>query len=307
LKAKSANDLEVFEYLWLNVFLSKEMLELMIYEKKKVSSGRFLYLVVLPVCFLVGELIYLYANFSSDFWNVKFVDVANIIAQFATAGAFYLGFHQYHRTKKVERQAAIISECNSLIMKMAAVSKEFDVGEKTNFPNVKRSCIKLGNLASDFDVLFTALNEGVQKAIVRMHWQEMYFNELQHVMQSLELSAALSISGENRPRYHVALAYANEKAKDGGVSDELKRYFIFREVLSSYIKAEIVDFKFEFSDLYMFFLFFFESDFTNEYMYGSLSRLDARVKSPLIAAIKDSFGVDMEAPSKEVGGRVRYN
>lgn len=266
----------------------------MIYEKKKKTSRKFLLGGVGLVCTLIFELFYLYADFSSEFWGIKFVDVANILAQFATAGAFYLGFHQYHRNKKVERQSVIILECNNLIIKMKAISKEFETEAETSFENIQRCCIKLGNLGSDFNVLFVALEEGIQKAIVRMHWQEMYFNELQHAMQSLELGGALCISGDNRPYYLLALGYATQKAKDDNVQDVFRKYFIFYEILRNYLEAEVVVFKFEFSDLYMFFIFFFESKYTNDYMYGSMSRLDARAKAPLIAAIKDAYKIDVE-------------
>lgn len=266
----------------------------MIYEKKEETNSKYIFGAALLACVLIVELFYLYADFSKEFWGIKFVDVANIIAQFATAGAFYLGFHQYHRNKKVERQAVIVSECKNLILKMVAVSKEFNVGQETSFSNIKYCCTKLGNLGSDFDVLFTAVDEGIQKAIVRMHWQEMYFNELLHVMQGLELGPALSATGDNRSYYLLALEAARKKAKDEHVWEAFRKYHTSKTILTDYISAGLLAFKFDFVDVYMFFLFFFESKHTNDYMYGSMSRLDARARAPMIAAIKDAYNIDIE-------------
>lgn len=271
----------------------------MIYEKKEETSIKHILGVVLLACVLIVELFYLYVDFSKEFWGVKFVDVVNIIAQFATAGAFYLGFHQYHRNKKVERQAVIVSECKNLILKMVAVSKEFRVGEETSFSNIKYCCEKLGSLGADFDILFTAVDEGIQKAIVRMHWQEMYFNELQHVMQNLELGPALNVFGDARSYYLIVLHEAHKKADDEKVLDMFRKYFISKEILSNYVESGLVRFKFEFPDLYMFFLFYFESENTDDYMYGSISRLDARARAPVIAAIKDAYKIDIEDFSTE--------
>ncbi|QXI21106.1 hypothetical protein HU724_019015 [Pseudomonas iranensis] len=272
----------------------------MIYEKKEESSTKYVLGVALLACFLVAEYFYLYVDFSKEFWVVKFVDVANVIAQFATAGAFYLGFHQYHRNKRVERQAVIVLECKNLILKMVAASKEFDVGENTSFSNIKYCCTKLGNLGSDFDVLFAALDEGIQKAIVRMHWQEMYFNELQHVMQGLELRPALSATAGEKLYYLLIRDDARKKAEAENILEGFFNYFVLKEVLAHYLESELLDFTFEFSDLYFFFLFFFESKHTNDYMYGSMSRLDIRARAPMIAAIKDAYKIDIErfAPKK---------
>lgn len=268
----------------------------MIYEKKKPVNNKYVLGFVLLICILCFELFYLYADFSKEFWGLKFVDVANIVAQFATAGAFYLGFHQYHRNKRVERQTVIVSECKNLVMKMSAASKEFNVRDGTNFSNIKRCCIKLGNLGSDFNVLFSALEEGIHKAIVRMHWQEMYFNELQHSMKDLILSPAVRVSSSAENYYLVALNNARQKAADENILEVFKEYFIYKEILNdSRIQSQVERFKFEFSDLYLFLVFFFESKYTNDYMYGNMARLDVRARAPLIAAIKDCYKIDVDA------------
>jgi len=301
LKKPGFNALEVAEGLWLNRFSQPRTVGVtVIYEKKEETNGKYILGVALLACVLIIELFYLYADFSKEFWGIKFVDVANIIAQFATAAAFYLGFHQYHRNKKVERQAVIVLECKNLILKMVAVSKEFDVGEGTSFSNIKYCCTKLGNLGSDFNVLFTALDEGIQKAIVRMHWQEMYFNELLHVMQGLELRSAVSSTDGEKLYYFVVRDDARRKAKAENVLEVFLNYFILKEVLTHYAESELLGFTFEFSDLYFFFLFFFESKYTNDYMYGNMARLDVRARAPMIAAIKDVYKIDIEmfAPKK---------
>lgn len=266
----------------------------MIYEKKKQVNGKYMPAIVLLVCIFVFELLYIYADFSKEFWGLKFVDLANIVAQFATAGAFYLGFHQYHRNKKVERQSVIVSECKSLIVKMVAAGKEFSVGENTEFSNIKKCCIKLGNLGSDFNVLFSALDEGIHKAIVRMHWQEMYFNELQPAMTALQLGPAVRACKSAENYYLVALNNAREKLSRESILEVFEDYFIYNEILSdTRIQSQIERFKFGFADMFLFLIFFFESKYTDDYMHGNMAQLDIRARSPLIAALKACYKIDV--------------
>lgn len=277
--------------MWPNAFSGVHVVGgvVMLYEKKKNRPKEFVPLVCLEVVllvFIVWELIYYYTDTSSAFWDMKFVDVANIVAQIATAGAFALGFYQYQRGKKIERQNVLVVECKSVILKMIEVIKKFDVGADTNIKNIKSCCVALGGLGTDFNEFFVELDETVNKGIVRMHWQNMFFNELLSVMAQLELSEAVGKTNIPRENYLYALTMAKEKVKEELVVESLKRYTTFLYVLQAdmmkSVKAE-----FSFSDVYLFVLYFFEGEFTEEYMYGALSKLDVRTRAPLIAAIKE--------------------
>lgn len=270
----------------------------MIYEKKDGKAGdkrMDTCLMMLLGGILVLELIYVCIDFSSGFWSMKFVDVANVIAQLATAGAFYLGFHQYHRNKKVERQTVLVAECKAVIVKMVLAVRDFKVEDKTNFENIKACCIRLGNLASDFNILFESVDEGVHKAVVRMHWQDMYFNDFILVMSKLELGAAFEGTSYPGSYYLSSLNKARQKAKQDNVMEVFIKYFVFKEILSD-DRFEGIRAKFDFSDLFQFVDFFFESEYTNDYMYGSLSRLDMRTRAPLIAAIQHACKLDVGVP-----------
>lgn len=265
----------------------------MIYEKKKTNAGKnrmFFWLVLLLFVVLCFELLYLWVEFSDKFWEMKFVDVANVIAQFATAGAFYLGFHQYQRSKRNERQAVLVSGCLDVIANIISVTKEVKVGGDTDFENIKYCIIKLGNLGSDFNVLFGSVDEGVHKALLRIRWQAMHFNDLQYVMQRLSLESAAEKCSILPSKYETALYSATKRAAEENVLEAFREYFVVKEILSGDL-FQAVRRKFEFQDVYFFLIFYFDSVHTNDYMYGSLSRLDIRVKAPLVAALKDACGI----------------
>lgn len=267
----------------------------MLYEKKKDKSTKYMVIVfveVLLLFILISELLYLYVEFPVGFWSMKAVDIANVIAQIATAGAFYLGFHQYHRNKKVERQAVLVAECKALIVKMVGVIKELKGGLDTDFENIKYCSIKLGSLGSDFQEFFVELDENVNKGVVRMHWQNMYFSEFVYAMQKLELGPAIDRCGIRSESYLSALSGAYAKVRHEGVMDIFESYSISLAVLGDNRMVGVRE-NFGFSDIYLLVTFFFEGKYVNDYMYGSMSRLDIRTRAPLIAAIKDACKFDM--------------
>lgn len=126
----------------------------------------------------------------------------------------------------------------------------------------------------------------VHKAIVRMHWQDMYYNHLLHAAQALELGAAITKSPASELMYLTALSEAKNKAAQQHVLEGLDRYFVFKEVLSSSSMAAVRNI-FDEVGLTMLSTYFFDDDFLNDYMLGSLSRLDMRSAAPLLAAMRD--------------------
>lgn len=262
----------------------------MLYEKKKQRPKEFVPLVCVEIVlliFLVWEVFHYYIDTSKAFWDLKFIDVANILAQLATAGAFGLGFYQFYRSKKVDRQLVLIAECKAIILNMVAVIKGFDVGGETNTKDIKSRCGTLGILGSDFSELFVELDESVNKGVVRMHWQNMYFHEFLIAMDQLDLSAAAKNAGVPPENYLMALAMATVKIKHNPVVESLEKYYKCLYVLET-DSALAIRRDFESSELELFILFFFESEYTEDYMYGSLSKLDIRTRAPLIAAIKEA-------------------
>lgn len=262
----------------------------MLYEKKKLRSKGFVPLVcveIVLVVFLVWEIFHYYIDTSKPFWDIKFVDIANIMAQIATAGAFGLGFYQYYRSKRVDRQLVLIAECKAIISKMVDEIKKFDVGPETNIENIKSCCVTLGNLGSDFNELFVGLDESVNKGVVRMHWQNMLFNELLKAMEQLDLAGATAKTNIPSERYLFALAMAKVKIQHGPAKEVLEKYFTYLYVLQNDVMKTFRE-GFKFSDVYLFILYFFEGKYTEDYMYGALSQLDVRTRAPLIAAINDA-------------------
>lgn len=224
-----------------------------------------------------------YLLLPETFWGpIKLLDVINALAQFATAGAFYLGFHQFRKNTETERQSALVSECKSLISKMQDTISQIKLGDEARVSNLSNSIAKLSNIAIDFNAIFEELNEDIHKAIVRMHWQDMYFNNFSHTMKQIELRNILIECGVPPGTYIQALAKAK---KDIEPNEPFYQYLI----MSSIINTETVSYHFKpngrIESNSPFNLYFFDNKQLNYLLYGCMNIIDIRIKSPALAAV----------------------
>ena len=124
----------------------------------------------------------LVGNYDNNY-KVTFIDFINGVAQIATALAFVLALIQYRKNVIQQRQQIIAAEARMQIDKMVVIIENIKVGGETSLTNIDQSMTQLSNIATNFDELYSAMEEDIHKATVRMQWQDMHFNHLRRIFR----------------------------------------------------------------------------------------------------------------------------
>lgn len=235
-------------------------------------------------------LLYIYAPFEF-WWPIKFIDIINVIAQIATASAFFLAIYQYRKNKESERQKVLIEESRALVSKMKA---EADTFSNIINPGLESSIMfmeKIVSQAGNFDAIFKVLNEDIHKAIVRMHWQDFYFVDLSKAVQHFNASINLEDFNVRPVTYLRALSQLNDARIKGQNPSP-----IFNDYLKLQFVSCVEDVKNELKidnehhlKMYLFERCLFRDDALGDHLYGCLNRIDIRVRSPLIAVLNEKY------------------
>ena len=256
----------------------------MLYEKPSRAKATFnkANLVIITLA-LIATAEASYILLPEAFWGpIKLIDVINALAQFATAGAFYLGFHQFRKNTENERQSVLVTECKSQISKMQDIISQIKFGDEARVSNLSNSIVKLSNIATDFNAIFEELNEDIHKAIVRMHWQEMYFNNFSHTMKQIELRNILIECGVPTGTYIQALAKAR---KDIDPDEPFYQYLVMKSI----IDTEAVAYHFKpngkIESSTLFNLYFFDNKHLKDLLYGCMNIIDIKIKAPALAVV----------------------
>lgn len=274
----------------------------MLYEKRKIQKfmeSPALHRAVLVVGFvlLIAELLYVLAP--STFWApIVFIDLVNVTAQLATAGAFLLGIHQYRRSKVIERQAAFVKECRDLIVQMQRASTSF-VSSDYSYRASIAYMVEMNNHASNFNMIFKELDDDVHKAIVRMHWQNMYFGELTRAMESWDISSILSGLGVSDERFLNALVEYTVYCAQNPPSKMFGEYHKIHFLIDSTIqRAKMKD-----DDRYSFFYFqvhLFDHEEVEDLLHGTLNVIEPRVRAPVVVAVNEKFNKELSGIYKKM-------
>lgn len=215
--------------------------------------------------------------------KITFLDLINGIAQIATASAFVLAYVQFRKNRIQQRQMIIATEAKSQLEKMISVIDEMELGEETNLRALNKSISLLSNLATNFDELFKAMSEDIQKAIVRMQWQDMYFNYLSHALRDIDPVAILKKEAsidESVLQNAVNWAIKESEAYNMPVIKE----YVFTEKLLSHpdIKSKY-SLSGKIDSLDMFVSHYLNGHNLNDLLYGLLSRIDIKANAPVLA------------------------
>lgn len=216
--------------------------------------------------------------------QITFLDLINGIAQIATALAFILAYVQFRKNRIQQRQAIIAKEAESQLEKMISVVSDMEVGENSNLKNLNKSLTLLSNLATNFDELFKAMNEDIQKGIVRMQWQDMYFNYLSHALGDIDPVAILKKEASiDEAILEDAVSEAKRESEAENILSAFKDY-VFTEKLFNHpnIKEAYSPIG-KIDSLDMFVWHYLNDHNLNDLLYGLLSRIDIRVRAPLLA------------------------
>ncbi|MBS7559411.1 hypothetical protein KHO49_13800 [Pseudomonas sp. RC4D1] len=252
---------------------------------------------VLTVLAILASALYVKDPFPADFWNMKLIDIINAIAQFATAGAFVFAVFQYRKSKESERQAVLIKECRYLIDSMCVTCGEFSGSKRQGLKETNKFTTKMSSLGSSFDEIFRELEEDTHKAIVRMHWQEMYFSNLHHAMEAWSLGDVFQDLGIDIAQSHLQKLtdLRDQRVRRADIIDLFAEYNSIKRILENDNLSSQLMKTAQITQDYLFFeMRFFLNDSLKDHLYGYLNIINARVRAPVLAALNEFFHQDLK-------------
>lgn len=264
------------------------------YEKKGINKKTLkmlLGILTIPLLISVIFILILYIYAPSEFWwPIKFIDIINAFAQIATAGAFFLAIHQYRKNKESERQKVLIEEARNLINSMKLEADSYSIELRPTLKKAMNFMSNMINHAGNFDAIFKEINEGIHKAVVRMHWQGMYFGELTDAVQKFNERISFtdfSVPHEDYIRALVDAKYAeNNFPKPAPIFLEYIRLQFISNL--SNVKKHLEIHGEDHLTMHLFENVLFNDSALSDHLYGTFNRIDIRVRSPLIAVINES-------------------
>ena len=225
--------------------------------------------------------LYMYVSLVEILGNAgKVSDVINSIAQIATALAFLLAVHQYRKNSKKERQEQISTEAKSIICTMVELSDELHANQILSVDKINTFLRKMENVGTDFDVLYGALDDDIYKAMVRMHWQNMYFNHLSPTLTSLDIKQLLLT-----PRYDQSVVESMFvlAKKDFDDQDVYFEYKVLKRVLTqSNLQHGLHE---KINDYSGFITCFLDDNHLNDVLYGVINRIEVKIAFPFLAVL----------------------
>lgn len=221
--------------------------------------------------------------------SISFLDLLNGAAQIATAATFTLALVQYRKNSAQQRHETISKEAIAQIEKATKIISEIQVGEESSFEQLNKSITLLSNIGSNIYELFNAMDEGVYKAIVRMHWQDMHFNHFRHIFPKIDGQAALrrELSTADSEFDMVIQAAKNKTDEEHPIA--IFRDFVFlRNLFNQPAIKERISLKGKFESLDLFCFYYLNDFVANDLLYGTMSRIDIRAHAPLLAVAEPS-------------------
>lgn len=216
------------------------------------------------------------------------LDIFEGLAAIATASAFFLGLLQYRKSTNQHRQQTIAAEAKNLIDKMINAASQIKTGSDTCVESLDRSLTDLHNFATGFYSLYEALDEDIERAIIRVRWQDMYYVHLQPALLALDLIELLSKDAVIDPEELNSLnAMWTFQVNRDGTPPDYKKFALYEGILDS-PQLSKYDLRSKLQSLDGFIIHFMNKYTTNDLMYGIANHIDIRSHAPLLAAAKPS-------------------
>ena len=215
---------------------------------------------------------------------VTFKDFMSIIAQVATAGTLIFVVYQYKATSLKNYDAQLVEEAKNVVIKMNEQISCLAVSEQANIENFLSFTSKMTNLAQDFDNYYSEINSGTFKKILRIHWQDMYFNNFRDKVSKVKVENILKNQNEIKSNFSGYDAYLLTEAYQESDKHSLTPDYDFcmRLLSNPRMNDELIS---TIGDLTQFINHYLDDSSLNEYMQGLLSRIDGRVVFPMVMAL----------------------
>lgn len=220
--------------------------------------------------------------------EVTALDVFNGLAAIATASAFILALIQYRKSIIQQRQQIVAAEAKTLIDKMVDAASKIKIGSDTCLENLDKSLTDLSNIAVGFTEIYNSMNEDVERAIVRMRWQDMYYGYLAPALRNLDLvELLLKDPSVDKEKLSSAKIGSIANARHQNVLPIFEKFFMYEEILKG-SQFSNYNLNSRLQSLDSFVIYFINKFTTNDLMYGIMNQIDIRVHAPLLAAAKPS-------------------
>ncbi|MCS6159841.1 hypothetical protein [Shewanella baltica] len=215
---------------------------------------------------------------------VTFKDFMSIVAQVATAGTLIFVVYQYKATSLKNYDAQLVEEAKSVVIKMNKQIASLAVSKQANIENLLSFTSKMTNLAQDFDNYYSEINSGTFKKVLRIHWQDMYFNNFRGKVRKVKIENILSNQNEIKSNFSGYDAYLLTEAYQESDQHSLTPDYDYcmRLLSNPRMSNELIT---TIGDLTQFINHYLDDSALNEYMQGLLSRIDGRVVFPMVMAL----------------------
>ncbi len=221
-------------------------------------------------------------------------DVIQALGQFATVGAFWVGFKQLKKANEQaseqaekEQQMVFMNAAQSQISKMSWVLSQVSATD-LRITGLCDFVSTMANLGGNFHGIYEDLREGPEKRVLRIAWQDMLWNELSPKLEQVTLTGLIrdSIS-------HGDLTAANVNAAEMQYRhrylDEYKEYFKsvnMLDVCAIALPTELRRLLEKENTTFMLFrMYYFDEEYVSDYCKDLVSQPNYRAHVPTIAAI----------------------
>lgn len=210
--------------------------------------------------------------------TIAFKDFMSIIAQVAAAGTLIFVVYQYKAMSLKSYDVQIVEEAKSVVVKMNDQIELLVVDDNTNIENLSSFISNMTNLGQDFENYYLEINSNVLKKILRIHWQDMYFNNFKGKVSKVKIQNIFKNDFSGYDPLLLSEAY-RETDKNSLFGDYEFCLRLFKNPnMSTKLKKSI-------GDLSLFKNYYLDDNALNEYMQGLLSRIDGRVVFPLVMTL----------------------
>lgn len=262
----------------------------LLYEKlkpKKIHTFQDYILWFAAAILISVYLLHLYTSFVAIVGTAaKATEFINALAQIATTGVFILGLKQYIKNKKEVRQTQIADEAKLQITEMINACEKVPKIEDSTIDDFNHYITRMSNLGTNFDTLFTAMDEDINKAMLRMRWQDMYFNHLYVAVKKFDVRTLILWEKGDPLAFDITNEY--KQVEECNLSTEDAQYKLASLLLKS--REEEFNLRQRIDDIFLFKTYYLEISDINimdDLLTGTANMVNIRSICPQIAAIDD--------------------
>lgn len=226
-------------------------------------------------------------------WNIKWdVTVDSLIqalGQFATVGALVFAVIQFRISKERDRQATLFSESKILIEKIATSFNQVTIGYgKNELSDLMTAIVKSDNYAYHLLAIAGSLESRVDRSIIGVYWQDMFFHTISSVSRAYEFDKFIPAIFKELRSYPIFKQEALDYASNQNNEDLFEYNYAFYMLKECRVPLNIdksLKSSYVISALERFQQHFFEERFISMYLSDQVIRPNFKFQAPVWAAI----------------------